>query len=236
MNPAVMIGAALVAVGAIAAFAIKRAPRTERPDRYRCPVARGLRVRLVLVRAARRSRRDQRPDASKKTKAHSSRCPSWWGRDDPARTQSAGRTDNRYRHCTMMSGAGRAVQTRQPPRSVRRDRQLQGPDPGSRRRTSRGPVAEFVEAVSEGLPTGGGSHEKTQISMRLTPTVSLLRARRPTRAWGSPTSCCAVTANPQYASGFTMDRRSSSTRTTPAPTVSLAGSRRLRQRSAERAH
>jgi hypothetical protein len=30
MNPAVMIGAALVAVGAIAAFAIKGAPRTER--------------------------------------------------------------------------------------------------------------------------------------------------------------------------------------------------------------
>ena len=29
MNPAVMIGAALVAVGAIAAFAIKRGPRTE---------------------------------------------------------------------------------------------------------------------------------------------------------------------------------------------------------------
>jgi MFS family permease len=29
MNPAVMIGAALVAVGAIAAFAIKRSPRTE---------------------------------------------------------------------------------------------------------------------------------------------------------------------------------------------------------------
>jgi hypothetical protein len=29
MNPAVMIGAALVAVGAIAAFAIKRSPQTE---------------------------------------------------------------------------------------------------------------------------------------------------------------------------------------------------------------
>ena len=29
MNPAVMIGAALVAVGAVAAFAIKRSPRTE---------------------------------------------------------------------------------------------------------------------------------------------------------------------------------------------------------------
>jgi MFS family permease len=32
MNPAVMVGAALVAVGAIAAFAIKRTPRTERVE------------------------------------------------------------------------------------------------------------------------------------------------------------------------------------------------------------
>ena len=53
MNPAVMIGAALVAVGAVAAFAIKtqpadRAPRGRRPG----PVRHGLRLRLVLVRAA----------------------------------------------------------------------------------------------------------------------------------------------------------------------------------------
>ena len=33
MNPAVMIGAALVAVGAIAAFAIKRSPQTRAPSR-----------------------------------------------------------------------------------------------------------------------------------------------------------------------------------------------------------
>ena len=62
MNPAVMIGAALVAVGAIAAFAIKtqpadRAPRGRRPG----PVRHGLRLRLVLVRAARRYAGDGRP-------------------------------------------------------------------------------------------------------------------------------------------------------------------------------
>jgi MFS family permease len=42
MNPAVFIGAALVAVGAIAAFAIKRSPRTE-------PVALGVEAPLVAA-------------------------------------------------------------------------------------------------------------------------------------------------------------------------------------------
>ena len=62
MNPAVMIGAALVAVGAIAAFAIKRSPRHRaRRGRRQGPVRHGMRLRLVLVRAARRYAGRRRP-------------------------------------------------------------------------------------------------------------------------------------------------------------------------------
>ena len=52
MNPAVMIGAALVAVGAIAAFAIKRSPQPEHlPVASEVGYRHRLRLRLVLVRA-----------------------------------------------------------------------------------------------------------------------------------------------------------------------------------------
>ena len=62
MNPAVMIGAALVAVGAIAAFAIKRSPQTRAPrGRQRGRIRHGLRLRLVLVRAPQRCRGHRRP-------------------------------------------------------------------------------------------------------------------------------------------------------------------------------
>ena len=50
MNPAVMIGAALVAIGAIAAFAIKRARNPRMPRSLLTPTRRTMRVRIVLVR------------------------------------------------------------------------------------------------------------------------------------------------------------------------------------------
>ena len=51
MNPAVFIGAALVAVGAVAAFAIKRAPQPSTSRSRRGRIRHGVRLRLVLVRA-----------------------------------------------------------------------------------------------------------------------------------------------------------------------------------------
>ena len=62
MNPAVMIGAALVAVGAIAAFAIKRSPQPEHlAVASEVGYRHGLRLRLMLVRAPQRCRGHRRP-------------------------------------------------------------------------------------------------------------------------------------------------------------------------------
>jgi class 3 adenylate cyclase/YHS domain-containing protein len=81
-------------------------------------------------------------------------------------------------------------------------------------------VAEFFEAISEELPTWGGTHVKTigAAVMLRTPTPD-----RPSfSGCVSRTSCCTATAPPQCALAFTTDRRSNATATTSAPPSNLA--------------
>ena len=73
-------------------------------------------------------------------------------------------------------------------------------------------VAEFFKAVSDELPTWGGTHVRRSETRLCSASPT---PRTPSDSgWGSPASCCAVTVPRQYESGFTTDRRSSATATT----------------------